>query len=77
MPNATVRADARTLPEATPHPDANIRALAAQFETVLKAYEAFYHGGGTDEEADAATDAVKRSRERSSRSQERTLDHAP
>jgi hypothetical protein len=59
MPNATVRADARTLPEATPHPDANIRALAAQFETVLKAYEAFYHGGGTDDEAAAATDAVK------------------
>jgi hypothetical protein len=30
MPNATVRADARTLPEETPHPDAEIFALAEQ-----------------------------------------------
>ena len=28
MPKATVRANARTLPEATPHPDAAIFALA-------------------------------------------------
>jgi hypothetical protein len=30
MPNATVRANARTLPKATPHPDADILALAEQ-----------------------------------------------
>jgi hypothetical protein len=59
MPNATVRAAARTLPEATSYPDANIRALAAQFETALQAYQAFYNGGGTDDEAAAATDTVK------------------
>jgi hypothetical protein len=59
MPNATARANARTLPEATSYPDANIRALAAQFETALRAYQAFYHGGGTDDEAAAATDTVK------------------
>ena len=59
MPNATGRANAQTLPEATSYPDANIRALAAQFETALQAYSAFFHGGGTDDEAAAATDAVK------------------
>ena len=59
MPNATVRANARTLPEATPHPDANVRALAAQFEAALQTYLTFFHGGGTDDEADAATNAVK------------------
>jgi hypothetical protein len=58
MPN-TAGANARTLPEATPYPDANIRALAAQFETALQAYSVFFHGGGTDAEADAATVAVK------------------
>ena len=30
MPNATLRANARTLPEATPHPDAEVLALAEQ-----------------------------------------------
>jgi hypothetical protein len=30
MPNATVRANARILPEATPHADAEIFALAEQ-----------------------------------------------
>jgi hypothetical protein len=59
MPNATVRAAARTLPEATPHPNAALFALAAQFEAALQAYHAFYHGGGTDDEAAAATEAVK------------------
>jgi hypothetical protein len=54
-----VRAAVRTLPEATSYPDANIRALAAQFETALQAYNAFFRGGGTDDEAAAATDAVK------------------
>jgi hypothetical protein len=58
MPN-TVRADARTLPDATPHLAEDVRALAARFETALQAYHAFFHGGGTDDEADAATLAVK------------------
>jgi|ERR1700733_11522170 hypothetical protein len=51
--------NAPVLPEATPHPDAALRALAAQFEAALQAYHAFYHGSGTDDEAAAATDAVK------------------
>ena len=58
MPNATVRADARTLPEATPHPDADIRALAAQFEAAFQAHRPFFYGSGTDEEADASTRRV-------------------
>jgi hypothetical protein len=29
------------------------------FETALQAYSVFFHGGGTDDEAAAATDAVK------------------
>lgn len=59
MSERTVRANARTLPNPAPHPDPNIRALAAQFETALQAYSVFFHGGGTDDEAAAATDAVK------------------
>jgi hypothetical protein len=35
MPKATVRANARTLPEATPHSAEDVRALAAQFEAAL------------------------------------------
>jgi hypothetical protein len=50
---------ARTLPEATPHPDAEIQALAVEFEAALHAYQSFYHGSGTDDEAAAATNAVK------------------
>jgi hypothetical protein len=37
MPNATVRANARALPESTSYPDASVHALAAQFETALQA----------------------------------------
>jgi hypothetical protein len=59
MSERTVRANARALPEAASYPDANIRALAAQYEAALQAYHAFYHGSGTDDEAAAATDAVK------------------
>ena len=58
MPNATVRANARTLPDATPHPDAALRALAAQFEAAWAAERVFFHGGGTDEEANAAISRV-------------------
>jgi hypothetical protein len=58
MPKATVRANARALPEATPHPDAALRALAAQFEAAWAAERVFFHGGGTDEEADAAISRV-------------------
>jgi hypothetical protein len=59
MTDTAVRADARALPEATSYPDANIRALAAQLETAMQAYSVFFHDGGTDDEAAAATDAVK------------------
>jgi hypothetical protein len=59
MSERSVRANARTLPEATSYPDASVRALAAQYEAALQAYHAFFHGGGTDAEADAANDAVK------------------
>jgi hypothetical protein len=45
--------------EATPHPAEDIRALAAQFEAAWQAERVFFHGGGTDEEANAAIDAVK------------------
>jgi hypothetical protein len=38
MPNATVRADARTLPEATPHPDAELLALGPEIEAADLAY---------------------------------------
>jgi hypothetical protein len=59
MSNATARANARTLPKSTPHPAEDVRALAAQFEAALQAYHPFFHGAGTDDEAAAATDAVK------------------
>jgi hypothetical protein len=57
MPN-TVRANARALPEATPHPDAALRALAAQFEAAWEAGRVFFHGSGTDDEANAANARV-------------------
>jgi hypothetical protein len=53
-----VRAAARTLPEATEHSDADVRALAAQFESALQAYRVFFNGSGTDDEAAAVTAAV-------------------
>jgi hypothetical protein len=58
MPNATVRANARAMPETTPHPDANIRALAGQFEVAIQAQRPFFYGSGSDEESDAATTRV-------------------
>jgi hypothetical protein len=54
MPN-TVRADARTLPEATRHPNADAQALAAEFEAA-RAYDRSRRGHRTDEESYAATD---------------------
>jgi hypothetical protein len=55
MSKRTVRANARTLPEAPPHPDAEIRALAADFEAAFQANRPFFYGSGTDEEAEAST----------------------
>ncbi len=58
MPNATVRAKARTMSKTAPHPDANLialEALAAGFEAAFQAQRPFFYGSGTDEEADAAT----------------------
>ena len=59
MPNATVRANARTLPETPSYPDAIVRDLAAQYEAALQTYHTLFHGSGTDDEAAAATEAVK------------------
>jgi hypothetical protein len=36
-----------------------LQVLASDFEAALQAYHVFFHGGGTDDEAAAATDAVK------------------
>ena len=49
----TTTSAARTLPEATSYPDANIRALAEQFDAALQAYRVFFNGSGKDHEADA------------------------
>ena len=54
----TTTSAARTLPEATSYPDANIRALAEQFDAALQAYRVFFNGSGTDDEAAAVTAAV-------------------
>jgi hypothetical protein len=51
MPNATVRANARALPKATPHPDADILALAEQCIAA-------------DRVRDEATDALEKAEER-------------
>jgi hypothetical protein len=58
MSERTARANARTLPEATPHPDAALRALAAQFEAAWAAERLIFNGGGTDAEAKAAVARV-------------------
>jgi hypothetical protein len=61
--NATVRANARTLPEAErPQQPAQtaeeLRALAADFEAAFQAQRPFFYGSGTDEEAGAMTARV-------------------
>src|SRR5271163_2259891 len=58
MPKRTLRADPTGLPKATPHPDAELLALAAEFEAACQAARGFYHGGGTDDESDAAISAA-------------------
>jgi hypothetical protein len=61
MPNATVRANARSMSETSPHPDANLialEALAADFEAAFQAHRPFFYGSGDDEEADAMTARV-------------------
>jgi hypothetical protein len=55
MPNATVRADARDLPEATHHLNADVQALAAEFEAAW-AYDRSRRDYRTDEEGCAADD---------------------
>jgi hypothetical protein len=62
MPNATVRANARALPEATerpPQPAEELQALAADFEVALEALRPFFFGSGNDDDADAATARVR------------------
>ena len=58
MPNATVRANARTLPEATPHPNVEVQALAAEFEAAWAAEGAIFKSSCTDVEANAAVARV-------------------
>jgi hypothetical protein len=64
MSNRTVRANPRTLPEATERPPlpaltaTEIEALVTDFESAFQAQRPFFYGSGTDEEADAATASV-------------------
>ena len=64
MPKATVRANARTLPEATDSARppaltaAEIQALVTDFEVALEALRPFFYGSGSDDDADAATARV-------------------
>jgi hypothetical protein len=51
MPNATVGANSPALPEATPHPAEDVRALAAQFEAAWAAESVIFKSSSTDEEA--------------------------
>ena len=45
-----------------------LQALASDFEAAFHAQRPFFYGSGRDEESDAATAALMRSRGRSSRS---------
>jgi hypothetical protein len=64
MPNATVRAAARTLPEAARRAPQSaqmaeeLQALASDFEAAFQAQRPFFYGAGTDEESDVATARV-------------------
>jgi hypothetical protein len=61
MSNRTVRASARTLPEAERPPQPaqlELQALAADFEVALEALRPFFYGSGSDDEANAATALV-------------------
>jgi hypothetical protein len=63
MSTATVRANARALPEAEraqqPAQTAEeLQALASDFEAAFQAQRPFFYGSGTDEESDAATTRV-------------------
>ncbi len=57
MPNASERATAQASPEATPYPDAEVRALAAEFEA---ARAEDFRRGRTDEECDAAANRQRK-----------------
>ena len=66
MPNATVRASARTLPEATPHPDADLIALAdrciaanERFGVAADAYARVEFASPPNEAAKAEADRVQ------------------
>jgi hypothetical protein len=63
MSTATVRANARALPEAEraqqPAQTAEeLQALASDFEAAFQAQRPFFYGSGSDEEANAATARV-------------------
>jgi hypothetical protein len=64
MPNATVRANARTLPEAIERPQQpsqtaeELQALVSDFEAASQTHLPFFYGAGTDEEAEASTARV-------------------
>jgi hypothetical protein len=46
------------LPDETHYPNAEIQALAAEFEATFQAQRPFFYGSGTDEEAEASTARV-------------------
>jgi hypothetical protein len=63
LPKATVRANARTLPEAERPPlpaqtAEELQALASDFEAAFQAHRPFFYGSGTHEEAAAVTARV-------------------
>ena len=66
MPNATVRANARTLPEASPHPDADLIAIAdrciaanERFDVAANAYARAEFASPHDEAEEAETDRAQ------------------
>jgi len=58
MSTPTGGANSPPLPDETPHPDAEIQALASDFEAAFQAHRRFFYGSGTDEEAEASTARV-------------------
>ena len=59
MPNATVRANARTLPEATLHSNAEVQALAAEFEAAYAEHALVNGAHRTNEEIEAADERMR------------------
>jgi hypothetical protein len=54
MSTPTGGANSPLFPDETHYPNAEVQALAAEFEAACQAEREFHHGGGTDAESDAA-----------------------